>query len=266
MAGMPIWYELMTPEPGAVAPFYRATLGWEIPAEGQAVPNGAQYRLIARADGGTAGGVLTLTPEMQQCGARAGWTPYFHVEDVDDAAARAESLGGRVQMPPTSMEGVGRIAMLADPQGAPFYLMAPTPPADQAPDSPGAKSDAFDPMKAGHCRWNELNTTDAAGALAFYTALLGWAAGMKMPMGEAGDYQFLEHDGVAIGAVNPVREGHSHWLSIFGVADIEAARAAAAANGGTITVDLQPIPGGEFALNVDDPNGAALGFVGPKGA
>lgn len=29
MAGHPIWYELMTPDPGAVAPFYRAVLGWE---------------------------------------------------------------------------------------------------------------------------------------------------------------------------------------------------------------------------------------------
>src|SRR5688572_9798567 len=87
MAGRPIWYELMTPDPAAVAPFYRATLDWEIPPAGDGMPNGSEYRLIGRADGGTAGGVLTLTANMQAHDAKAGWTPYFHVDDVDAAAA-----------------------------------------------------------------------------------------------------------------------------------------------------------------------------------
>ena len=52
MSGTPIWYELMTPDPAAVAPFYRAVLGWEIPAEGHDMPNGSQYREVARAGGG----------------------------------------------------------------------------------------------------------------------------------------------------------------------------------------------------------------------
>jgi predicted enzyme related to lactoylglutathione lyase len=56
------------------------------------------------------------------------------------------------------------------------------------------------------------------------------------------------------------------WLPVFGVADIEAAKAAVEANGGKVTTDVMPIPGGEFALNCNDPSGAALGFVGPKGA
>lgn len=260
--GSPIWYELMTPDPAGVAAFYRATLGWEIPAEGMKNPNGPEYRMIGRRDGGHAGGVLTLTPMMTQGGARPGWLPYFHVADVDCAAAKAEDLGGSVHMAPSTIEGVGRIAMLVDPQGAPFYLMKPTPPAGD----PDAKSDVFDPMKAGHCRWNELNTTDAAGALRFYTEVFGWTAGMAMPMGPAGDYQFIEIDGAAIGAINPIEGPGSFWLPVFGVADIEAAKAAVEANGGTVTTDIMEIPGGEFALNADDPSGAAVGFVGPKGA
>ncbi|TFI57791.1 VOC family protein [Sphingomonas parva] len=259
MAGMPIWYELMTADPLSVAPFYRATLKWEI-GPGEAMPNGVTYGMIGRADGGHAGGALTLSPAMRDSGARPGWLPYFHVGDVDAAAAEAQELGGSVQMPPVSMDGVGRMAMLADPQGAPFYVMAPTPPAGQ----PDAQSDVFDPQKAGHCRWNELNTRDAAGALAFYTALFDWTPGMAMPMGEAGDYRFIEHEGLAIGAVNPVRAGPSHWLPVFGVEEIQAAKAAAEANGGIVTQDLQEIPGGEFALGVTDPGGAALAFVGPK--
>lgn len=260
--GSPIWYELMTPDPAGVTAFYRATLGWEIQAEGMKNPNGSEYRMIGRSDGGSAGGVLTLTPGMTAGGAKPGWLPYFYVADVDSAAAKAQVLGGSIHMVPSTIDGVGRMAMLTDPQGAAFYLMKPTPPAGD----PNAQSDAFEPMKAGHCRWNELNTTDAAGALRFYTELFGWTAGMAMPMGPAGDYQFIEIDGTAIGAINPIQAPPSMWLPIFGVTDIVAAKAAAEANGGTITTDIMEIPGGEFALTADDPSGAAVGFVGPKGA
>ena len=150
MAGMPIWYELMTPDPAGVAAFYRAVGGWEIPAEGNAMPNGSEYREIKRPDGGNLGGVLTLTQTMRDGGARSGWMPYFHVADADDAVTKAESMGAGVQMPPTRMH-VGTLAMIADPQGAPIYLMDPIPPAD----NPDARSDVWDARKAGHCRWNE---------------------------------------------------------------------------------------------------------------
>src|SRR5690606_23887921 len=181
-SGRPIWYELMTPDPGGVGPSYRATLGWEIPAEGHDMPNGAQYREIGRADGGSAGGVLTLTPQMAGGGARLGWMTYFHVGDVDAAVAKASSMGASVHMPPATMDGAGRMAMIADPQGAPFYLMAPTPP----PDKPDAQSDVFEPRSPGHAWWNELQTPDEPASTAFYRDLFGWSADNAMPMGDKG--------------------------------------------------------------------------------
>jgi uncharacterized protein len=264
MAGRPIWYELMTPDPGAVAPFYRATLGWDIPAEGHAMPNGAEYREIGRAGGGSAGGVLTLTPAMTGGGALPGWMVYFHVDDVDAAVEKAEGMGASVQMPPMSMDGVGRMAMIADPQGAPFYLMDPTPPAD----NPDAESDVFKPKAAGHCWWNELETSDEPAATAFYTALFGWNADHAMPMGDKGVYRFVELEGKAIGAINPAMEEYMKlgWLPYFGVADIDAAFAAASATGGTISFDVHEVPGGDYIFAATDPAGAPVGFTGPKGA
>jgi predicted enzyme related to lactoylglutathione lyase len=50
------------------------------------------------------------------------WLPYFMVEDVDATTAKVQSGGGAVYMPPNTMEGVGRFAVLADPQGAVFAL------------------------------------------------------------------------------------------------------------------------------------------------
>jgi predicted enzyme related to lactoylglutathione lyase len=264
MAGRPIWYELMAPDPAAVAPFYRAVLGWEIPTEGNPMPNGSEYREIKRADGGFAGGVLTLTPMMQQGGARSGWLIYFQVADVDASVAKARKLGATLHMAPMTMDGVGRMAMLADPQGAPFYVMDPTPPAD----NPDAQSDVFEPRSAGHCWWNELETTNEPAATEFYKALFGWSADNSMPMGDKGLYRFIEHDGAGIGAVNPWMPEWMpvSWLPYFGVADIEAARAAAEAGRGTVRHHIHEVPGGDFIFTASDPAGAPVGFVGPKRA
>jgi hypothetical protein len=262
--GQPIWYELMTPDPIGVTPFYRATLGWEVPAEGHAMPNGSHYREIARADGGFAGGVLTLTPAMAGGGAHAGWMIYFNVDDVDAAVAKAASLGASVHMPPMTMEGVGRMAMLEDPQGAAFYLMKPTPPADR----PDAQSDVFKSKAPGHAWWNELETTDEPAATAFYKGLFGWSMKNTMPMGDKGDYRFIEQGGEQIGAINPWMADYMTvgWLPYFGVADIQAARDAAQATGGTVTHDIHAVPTGDFIFTATDPAGAAIAFVGPKGA
>lgn len=262
--GRPIWYELMTPDPGAVAPFYRAVLGWDIPAQGMSNPNGSEYRMIGRADGGSAGGVLTLSPMMTEGGAKPGWLTYFDVDDVDAATAKAQKLGATVHMPPTSMGEVGRMAMLADPQGAPFYLMKPTPP----PGTPDAQSDVFASKMPGHCWWNELETTDEPAATAFYTALFGWKADQTMPMGEQGNYRFIEQGGEQIGAINPWMADYMTvgWLPYFGVADIDAARDAAKASGGTLTHDVHQVPNGDFIFTATDPSGAPLGVVGQRGA
>jgi predicted enzyme related to lactoylglutathione lyase len=264
MAGLPIWYELMTPDAAAVAPFYRAVFGWDIPAEGIMMPNGSEYRMIGRADGGNAGGVLKLGPRMQQMGATPAWLTYFHVDDVDAATAKALGLGAVEHMPPTTMGEAGRMAVLSDPQGAQFYLMTPTPPADQ----PDAKSDVFQANTPGHCWWNELQTSDEPAATAFYTRLLGWSAENTMPMGEHGDYRFVECYGAAIGAINPWMSPWLpvSWLPYFGVADIHAAHAAVEANGGTIRGDIHEVPSGDVIFTASDPAGAPIGVVGKKGA
>src|SRR3954454_18587764 len=110
-AGSFIWYELMTTEPEVMAPFYAAVVGWTI---GSPEPNpggGMDYRMIRRADGGFAGGVLRLTADMQEHGARPLWIGYFSTPNVDRQVAAIVGEGGRLQMPATDIPNVGRIAM-----------------------------------------------------------------------------------------------------------------------------------------------------------
>jgi len=262
MAGRPIWYELMAPDPRTAAPFYRAVLSWSIPDDGSKMPNGSDYRMIGRPDGGFAGGVLTLTSAMQSGGARTGWIPYFHVDDVDATVGKATKLDAPTWMPPQTMSGVGRMAMLADPQGAPFYVMKPTPP----PDRPQAQSDVFDAKKAGHCRWNELLTTKALAAKSFYEELLGWTIDEKMSMGSEGDYLFVDCASERIGAIGPTTKPAPKpcWLLYFGVEDVAQGQAAVTNNGGKVVREPTEIPRDEYAFIATDPAGALVGFVGPK--
>src|SRR5688500_6319118 len=153
MTGQPIWYELMTPDPSAGAPFYRALFGWDTQGQSAKTPTGHPYWIIGRAEGGHAGGVLLLSADMQVAGGRPGWLTYFEVDDVEATVAKAAALGAQVWMPPMKID-VGTMAMLGDPQGASFYVMDPIPPAGQ----PDAQSDVFEPNTPGHAWWNELQT------------------------------------------------------------------------------------------------------------
>jgi predicted enzyme related to lactoylglutathione lyase len=54
------------------------------------------------------------------------WAPYFAVADTDETVRRAEELGASVLHPPHDLT-VGRWAMLRDPQGAMFNVIAVTP-------------------------------------------------------------------------------------------------------------------------------------------
>lgn len=257
-----IWYELMTDNLAAARAFYREVVGWETAEEGMPLPNGGTYHMIARNDGGSAGGLLAMSAEMTASGGKPGWIGYIHHPDVDAAAAAVTSAGGAVHMPPMDMPGVGRMAMVADAQGATFYIMNPTPPAA----TPDARSDVFDPVKPQHFRWNELWTTDQPAAVALYTKLFGWTQEGAMSMGPMGDYLFIQNDGVGIGAIGQAQAGGdgSRWQHVAGVDDIDRACAAVEASGGKVLVEPQQIPGGEYSTYAHDPSGATIGLVGPR--
>ena len=255
-----IWYELMTPDPAAAKRFYDAVVGWDIAVD--SVAPGIEYRMIKRSDGGNAGGVLTLTEEMRSNGARPAWLGYLHAADVDAAVAAIEADGGQVTMPPWDQVGVGRLAMAAGPEGAPFYLMDPLPPEGD----PGAVSDVFSTDQAQHVRWNELWSSDPERSVDFYTRHFGWGQEGDMDMGEMGKYRFVQHDGVMIGAIMPRMPDvpASMWNFYIGVDDIDRAAEAVSAGGGQVVNGPLEIPGGEYAVNAVDPAGALVGFVGPR--
>lgn len=247
-----IWYELLTADPDASAAFYGDVLHWTAASAGQP---GTDYRLFS-ADGTPVAGHMKLPDGAEEAGIGPGWLGYIGVDDVDAAVEDIVAAGGKVHMPAMGMDGVGRMALVADPQGVPFYVMRGE--SEEA-------STAFAPMKAGHCNWNELSTPDQDGALAFYTGRFGWEKGEVMPMGEMGGYQFIEQDGAMIGAIMTNPPGRpAGWNFAFGVPDIEQAAAKISGGGGTVRQGPIEVPGGDWVVMASDPLGVAFMAVGRR--
>lgn len=250
-----IWYELMTRDPQSAKTFYDSVVDWNI---GEPLDDdGVGYRQIA-ADDGFVGGVFPLTDEMCAQGARPTWIGYIGVEDVDATVARAQELGGRLLMAAKDIPGVGRLAMIADPEGVPFYVM-------RGAIKEGT-STAFAPDRAGHCMWNELATKQQSEALSFYGELFGWDSAEGMPMGEMGEYKFLDHGDLRFGALSPyLAEGETPvWTYYFRVTDIDAAARKTGEGGGKVLHGPTEVPGGDYMLIGSDPEGTTFALAGPK--
>lgn len=251
--GTPIWYELMTADPEKARPFYEKVVGWTaVPFSNDTLAETGGYTVLNAPDGQGVAGLMKV-PEP---GPRPGWYGYIGVDDVDAAAAKLAAAGGAIHMPPTTLEGVGRMAMVTDPQGVSFYLMRGA--------SPEA-STAFKRMAMGHGEWNELQTSDDQAALAFYGEQFGWKKDGAMPMGEMGDYSFLSHDGGVIGAVMKAPPGETPgWNYFFRVGDIDEAKQRIEDAGGSVRQGPVEVPGGDFVIYASDPEGTRFGVVGSR--
>jgi predicted enzyme related to lactoylglutathione lyase len=110
------WADLMTPDPVRAKEFYSSLFAWRV-IKGENDPSG--YLHIANGEK-FIGGIPPanfLGPNLPP-----HWLLYFLVSNCDETAAKAQELGAKIHLAPTTMEKVGRWAVLADPQGAVFAL------------------------------------------------------------------------------------------------------------------------------------------------
>jgi uncharacterized protein len=110
------WADLSTPDPKRAADFYSGLFGWQFMRD-EKDPSG--YLHIKNGEHFIGG----VPPAAQrQPGTPPHWLAYFQVDDVDAAANKAKETGAKLYLPPMSMEGVGRMSVIADPQGAVFAI------------------------------------------------------------------------------------------------------------------------------------------------
>ena len=111
------WNELATTDTTRAGAFYSGLLGWQ-PERQQYGP--IDYTIFKQGERMN-GGMMEIAPDWGPVPPH--WLVYFAVDDCDATAAAAGRLGGSVQMPPSDIPGVGRFAMLKDPQGATFAII-----------------------------------------------------------------------------------------------------------------------------------------------
>jgi predicted enzyme related to lactoylglutathione lyase len=250
------WYELMTTDvPGADA-FYRQVVGWNIEPAGMG--GDSDYQLFKQGDAGV-GGMMTIPQEACDNGARPGWAGYISVDDVDDYAAKVQQAGGKVHRAPDDIPGVGRFAVVADPQGAAFVLFKP------APLMAGAAPPTGDQTKPGGFGWRELLATDWETAFDFYSGLFGWTKTEPFDMGPMGVYQLFAEGGETIGGMmtKPAQVPAPYWNYYIQVDSITAAAERIKAAGGTILMGPHQVPSNDWIIQGMDPQGATFAVMSP---
>lgn len=120
--GTPCWFENMTMDFDAASSFYRDVLAWDLhanPTQQEAAP---EVRYLTHGTGDeTAAGMCEATAFLPE-GTPSYWRIYFGVADMDASLEQLVRLGGAV-IDPGGDTPFGRIATVADPQGAQFQLL-----------------------------------------------------------------------------------------------------------------------------------------------
>lgn len=250
-----LWYELMTTDQPAAEAFYRAVVGWQTsPATG---PN-AGYTILSAGERGV-GGILPMPADARAAGAQPGWCGYIHVADTDAMSERIVAAGGRVHRPPADIPEVGRFAVVADPGGAVFMLLTPLPQEQSLAAVP--------PMTPGHTGWHELYAGNGQeAAFAFYSGLFGWQTIEILEMAEMGSYRIIGGaDGVPFGGMmdKPAQMPAAAWTFYFNVDALDPAIERIRANGGTVLMGPQEVPGGSWIVQGTDPEGVLFALVAP---
>jgi uncharacterized protein len=112
------WNELASRDIEASKRFYGSVFGWE----GTTNPWGPTSYTEWKVNGNTIGGMREMGAQ-DPADVPPHWLAYFSVADADATVAKAEGLGARTLVPPMTIDP-GRFAVLSDPQGAVFAVIA----------------------------------------------------------------------------------------------------------------------------------------------
>lgn len=229
-----VWRDLLATNLDAAKRFYGELFGWTT----KEFPGPSPYYVLQAGEKMVGG----LMPVPQ--GEHPFWMSYVSVGDVDACAGRAKTAGGVIHRAPTDIPGVGRFAIIADPNGA---------------TTAAFKSMNGDPkqgMSAGEFCWESLQTPNPPADVDFYKKVYGWTEE------KFGDAITL---GVSEGMTNQVASAGlaqggmpASWTTYVAVDGLSAARDRVKRLGGSILVEAVPVPTmGTFAV-IQDPEKAVI--------
>ena len=107
------WSELSTSDPAAASEFYGKLFGWRF----DKMDMGTGPYHVAKLGEASIAGVMGFAPEAPPVPC---WGVYLTVDAVDETVSQCQALGGKLCAGPFDVPGVGRMAVMMDPQGAVF--------------------------------------------------------------------------------------------------------------------------------------------------
>jgi len=254
ITGRFVWYELLTSDPAGAIAFYSEVTGWKTQRF-----ETSDYTMWVGSQG-PLGGVTLLPEAATKMGAPPYWQANIQVANVDETVVKVKRLGGQVYVT-EDVPTVGRLAVIADPQGAVIAVF-----------TPATDMQAHDVTKPGEFSWHELYTTDHEAAFAFYNAIAGWERLGEFDMGPMGKYLLWGRGGKQLGGMMTKpkemktpdgREVPPSWMFYVTTGDLDAALARAKASGARVLNGPMDVPGGQRIVQLMDPQGAAFALVTP---
>lgn len=256
--GRLVWYELLTSDPKGAIAFYTEVIGWKT----QAWEQSPDYTMWVGSQG-PLGGVTPLPEQAKQMGAPPYWQANVQVANLDETLAKVKALGGNVYHV-EDVPTVGRLAVIADPQGAVLALFQPT-----------QEMAERDVAKHGEFSWHELYTTNHAAAFDFYRQIAGWEKLGEFDMGPMGTYLLWGRGGKQLGGMMTITKEMKtpdgkpvppSWMYYVTTSDFDAALERAKAKGARVLNGPMEVPGGQLIVQLMDPQGAAFALVTPPKA
>ena len=244
--GKVVFAELVTPDLAAVQPFYASLFGWSFQQAQAGEVKYAQASIGGRP-------VAGIVQRPLQPGRHPGWLTFLAAGDLGQVDAAAVQRGAQVLFAPHHFANFGQEAVIADPQGAVFAVLA------------SASGDPADVLaEPGEWIWSSLITSDPEADAAFYKALLGYEV-FNLPGPSDAHHLLLASEGYARASVNPIPGNHAgmrpRWISYLRVDDARAMAARVTPLGGRVILPPQPDrQGGQLAI-VADPQGALFGLM-----
>jgi predicted enzyme related to lactoylglutathione lyase len=237
-----VWHELNTSDVESADGFYSKLIGWKTTAWD---PNPA-YKIWTMGREGR-GGLYAIHEEPNAVTPPPHWLSYIGTPDVDSTVRQAVELGGKVVTPAYDVQSVGRMAVLQDPQGAMFGVLAQV------------QRSAYKDPQLGDFSWHELLTTNTQTAWDFYHKLFGWAKTGAQDMGNGNMYHMFGLGGIPMGGLfTPPTglPGRPLWIPYVMVRDARKAAETAKDLGAAIVHGPMEVPGGEWVFTGVDRQGA----------
>jgi predicted enzyme related to lactoylglutathione lyase len=264
--GVPCWVDTNQPDPEAALPFYGGLFGWEF--EDAMPPGSGSNYFIGRIRGGDVAAIGSIPDSAPSTAAL--WNSYVCVASADETAEKVRQAGGAVTSGPIDVADAGRLAVIADPEGAELYLWQPK-----------TRKGAQVVNEHGAVNFNGLNTRDRQAAEAFYGAVFGWQL-LRLPAGWSwtlpgyGDHLEERTPGLrarmesfgapegfidVVAALTPIADDDSttpaHWDVTFGVDAADATAAKVVELGGEVVTGPFDAPWCRNVV-VRDPQGATF--------